>query len=202
MVGVGAGYILGQAVSTRSGMTTTVENESTATATVTATTSIPGLELVSSISPPVISSGQNVTLDEGVYNPTATSVTINVTAGWNGAPCGDFYDPTSFKLYMGFDTFSNLSAAMPLLLFNASMLPPPCPVYSNSTFTFQPHSDNATWVSIRGTYPTTVNFTFVLGGFWLRASPADTFQEFTPGIYTVEFYDAWGQQALAYFEVE
>lgn len=110
-----------------------------------ATTASPYLQLFAAVKPSSVVVGRDVTIVAGVYNPLQTNVTINVGEITNPSqgPCGLGVTPTGIRVYSGHYTFANLSAASPLLLYNASMVVPWAFVFNN-TYAFQPNSDNAT----------------------------------------------------------
>lgn len=200
----GAGYLAGVANqhTTTSVSTTTILQE-----TATKTSTVPQLQLFAAVKPSSIAEGQNVTIVAEVYNPLQTNVTINVGEITNPTqgPCGLGVTPTGIWVYSGHYTFTNLSIASPLQLYNVS-LAVPCAAVFNNTYTFQPNSDKAT-VSYLGTSMTLVtNETISLSGYWiagLLAGPNSglVFHVFSPGSYTVVVFDAWGQQVVEYFEV-
>lgn len=197
----GAGYYIG----TSNGRTTT----STTTSTVTSlgSSAIPSLEMIASVSPSVITAGQNVSITLGVYNALSTSLTINVTAYTNQylGPC--FFDefPITYYIYTGHLVFSNLTFGTALLLYNPS-ISGMCIAAYNVSLTLQPHSDKATVYNFNFPNSPTgmifVNGTFNCSGFWMRGpGSGHSFNTFTPGQYTVLVNDTWGQQELEYFTV-
>ena len=199
LVGAGAGYFVG----TSNEHTTT----STTTSTVTSwsTSTIPSLEMIADVSPSVIVAGQNVSVNFGVYNALSEPLTINVTAYQNQylGPCS-VEIPITYYIYSSHITFSNLTFGTPLLLYNASIAVP-CFRSFNSSWTFQPHSDNATVYAppyLNVTLPISLDSSLNYSGFWVRGPGSGTsFDTFTPGQYTVLVNDTWGQQELEYFTV-
>jgi len=204
IVSAGAGYLVGVANqhAATSVSTTTLTKEAT-----TATSTVQGLQLLASVRPSSLAVGQNVTIVAEVYNSLQTNVTINAGEITNPSqePCGLGVVPTGIRVYSGHYTFTNLSAASPLLLYNDS-LAVPCFVVFNNTYTFQPNSDNATVSSLGASIKWVANETISLSGYWttgLVAGPSSKLfsQNFEPGPYTVLVFDAWGQQLIEYFEV-
>jgi len=201
LVSAGAGYFIG----TFSERATT----STTTSTVTSwsTSTIPSLEMIANVSPSVVTAGQNVSINFGVYNALSVPSTINVTAYRNQylGPCFEEI-PITYYIYSGHATFSNLTFSTPLLLYNVS-LAVPCFAAFNATWTFRPHSDNATVFAPHFTPPgslppVSLNATLNYSGFWVRGPGSGySFNIFTPGRYTVLVNDSWGQQELEYFTV-
>jgi hypothetical protein len=222
LVGAGAGYLLGNAgervittTSTAITTTTAITNwtlDVTLTSTTTvgiatttewSTTSKASLELIAGVSPSVVKSGQNVTVNWGVYNPLSTAVEVNVPIYENRylSPCPLYIVPTTFDIYSGHLSSSNLTSATPLLLYNASIAIP-CFAGADSTLTFQPHSDRATVNTLNSTMMASMNYTTNYRGYWTGGfSTGSSFNAFPPGMYTVMFNDTWGQQELRYFAV-
>jgi hypothetical protein len=218
LVGFGVGFELGNtnvrtvtSVSTASTLLTTTStlhttSISTATVRVTTTTrstaTTPGLELIARVTPSSITSGQNISIITGAYNPLSTTSTINVTSFKNqylGA-CAISEIPATYYIYAGHVTFSNLAFNTPLFLYNPSTIVT-CPHSFNSTLAFQPNSDLATETRPNMT-SFLVNFTSIYHGYWVRGSGGGySFASFTPGQYSVLVTDTWGQRELDYFVV-
>jgi hypothetical protein len=147
--------------------------------------------------------GQNVSITFGAYNPLSTYFAINVTSFTNQylGPCSGSGNPTTFYMYAGHLTFSNLSHNTPLQLWNASSYPL-CFRYYNSTLVFMPNSDRAVVYSTLGSGVYRINHTFTYSGFWLPVPGMNySFKTFLPGQYTVSFNDTSGQRELHYFAV-
>jgi hypothetical protein len=195
LVGAGVGYLFGSANMRTTTTTATSDVTTTLTVFSWSTITAPSLELIAKVSPPSITEGQNISIGAEVFNPLPTPFTILLI----GAPCGRL--PTSYQVYMG----SNISGK-PLLLDNASVIPP-CFAAYNSTLTFQPNSDIVYDSSIIENFTHQVNYTDVLRGYWTPDGSLANgrtnymFQEFPPGVYTIFFEDAWGQQQLEHFTV-
>jgi len=218
LAGAGVGYFIGNAskgtmtsVSTTSLVsTTTTTLYSTTVLTSTeheittswSTVTAPSLELIAIVNPSVITAGQNVSISSGAYNPLSTPVIVNVSAFRNQYlfPCAYVAFPTTYYVYEGHYTLSNLTGNTPLLLYNASIAVP-CFAPFNVTLTFQPHSDEATYF-MNITRPITINLTYNYSGFWVHCSKGYCLNTFIPGQYTVLFNDTWGQQGLEYFTVK
>jgi len=222
LAGAGAGYLIGNANERTVTSITTITTTSTATVTyvstgfltttttvtgtVRSTNTVPSLELFGSVSPPAMASGQNVSLTLGIYNPLPTTVSVNVSSFADPSvfPCGVSGSPDAWDFFSGHVTFSNLSSATPLLLYNASIVFP-CTAPFNSTFTFQPGSDVAIVQLLQVANSTmTLNWshTYNYSGYWVPSSNGNhKLQAFPPGQYTALVFDVWGQQQLEYFEV-
>lgn len=197
IVSAGTGYLAGAANQHATAVTTTV----------TKTSTISGLQLFASVKPSSLAVGQNVTIVAGVYNPLQTKVQVNASEIINPTqgPCGLWTNPTGIRVYSGHYTFANLSTASPLLLYNAWPIVF-CPISFNSTYTFQPNSDNATVSYFETSTRLVANETILLSGYWVTSllagpGPGYTFRNFGPGQYSVIIFDAWGQQLVEYFEV-
>ena len=166
-------------------------------------TAVPSLQLSASVTPSNGSSGQNFSIRADVYNSLANIVTLNTTEIVNHAdgPCGS--GAIAVTAYSGHYTFSNVSNATPLILFNAS-LAISCFASFRGSYTFSPNSDNAT---IHYVFPASPNFSKLvnlnenLSGYWVREGNGTlfNFQPFLPGPYSVVVSDAWGQDSCAIF---
>ncbi len=181
-------YIYYATTSTISGATITVDN--------------PNLELLAKVYPATVASGQNVSINMGLYNPLAASYTV-VSTTWQppGFGCPSSF-PLAFNIYQGHYDYVSVTGATPLLLHNASIILP-CFVGYNSTYTFDPNSDIVLDSSMIGQTTHAMNYTSVMSGYYVQnqTSYRFTFQEFTAGYYTVLIFDRWGQQVLGYFAV-
>jgi hypothetical protein len=168
-------------------------------------TAVPSLQLSASVTPSNGSSGQNFSIRADVYNSLPNIVTLNTTEITNHAngPCGS--GAIAVTAYSGHYTFSNVSNATPLILFNAS-LAISCFATFRGSYTFSPNSDNAT---IHYVFPASLNFSKSvnlnenLSGYWIREGNGTlfNFQSFLPGTYSAVVSDAWGQELMCYFRV-
>jgi hypothetical protein len=222
LVGAGVGYLSGNAgvrtvtsVSTTSRLFTTTSILTTTTlvtATAYETTTLntatsPTLEIIAGVSPTVITSGQNVTVNWGIYNPLPLGVEVSVSAYTNPylSPCPISEVPTTFYIYSGHLSFTTLSSSTPRLIYNQS-LNIECFAGFNSTLVFEPHSDRATVNALGSSLTANMNYTAEFSGYWVILPSnggigGPTFQKFPQGEYTVLFNDTWGQQELRYFTV-
>lgn len=197
LIGGGAGYLAGNA------------NERTVTSTSTSTLTTPaapppyvnGLQLAIQVGPDDLTQGQNVTIRAWVYNPTSATIVVSTSGVDNPmqAPC-TVQSGLGVNIYEGTYTFAfgNISKYSPLLQYNRnspnpydSNWTPSCIAPIQNTYVFRPYGANSN------------NETIVLGGYYTRIGYglAYTFQPFPAGTYTVVVFDAWGQQALAHFNV-
>jgi len=208
IAGYEAGFYVGngsrQTVAITSTSLLTTTSTTTATTTYVRTSAIPTVEMIALVSPQTITTGQNVSVTFGAYNALSTPVAINVT-GYANRYLGPCYNslPVTYYIYSGHVTFSDLVSSSPLLLYNNSF-PITCFRSYNSTWTFQPHSDNATMYAavLDSTSNVTVNFTVKYSGFWTQgAGLKDSFNAFAAGQYSVLVNDTPGQQELEYFTV-
>lgn len=213
IIAAGTGYFVGSANQRTVTSTTTATSSVTTTTTETETSNLgaTSLLLTSTVSPETAAQGENVTVVAEVYNPLASSMTVNLTSMINPSqgPCSFFSEATALRVYSGHYTFANLTGAQPVQLYNSSIAIF-CPVQFSFVFTFMPHSDNATVQYLPPLPPTSVvqvvRETTVLSGYWspgLLAGPSSgsVFHAFGPGSYTVVVFDVWGQQLIVYFEV-
>lgn len=209
IVSVGAGYLGGVASqrAATSVSTTTATTTTTTKVIETETGTVRGLQLLARINPSSVAAGENVSIVSEVYNSLQTNVTISFSEISNPtqAPCGLGISPTGIRVYAGHYTFTNLSEASPLLLYDASQVFFCFRAY-DSTYTFLPNSDEAR-VSYLGTsMVSTANETVTLSGYWTGgplSGPSSGYLHngFDPGPYTVVVFDAWGQQLIEHFQV-
>lgn len=162
-----------------------------------------GLELTATITPTVLTEGQNISIVAEINNTLSKIVKVNATSLANPAygPCQQGF-ATSIRIYSGnysyTELFNNRSQPMPLLLYNPSLIYT-CPEVFNFRYTFNPKSAIATIQP--GNETKVVRESSVVGGYWTSSGQTYTFHDFQPGKYTVVVYDAWGQQLIGYFQV-
>jgi hypothetical protein len=207
LVGAGAGYLYGTTNERVVTSISTTTKTSIITSNVTTEYTVPTLELLVRVEPTQLSSGQNVTITDEVYNPLATEVVANSSEIINPTqgPCGRGVIPTGVQVYEGHYTFTNLTEGTPLMLYNASGGPHPCPAPYSNVFHFQPDSDKAIVFYLGTSIDWVTNETIGLKGYWVQVPssglPRFALHEFAAGEYTVLVFDAWGQQQLEYFVV-
>ncbi|MGD0330922.1 MAG: hypothetical protein ABSB40_10895 [Nitrososphaeria archaeon] len=73
-------------------------------------------------------------------------------------------------------------------------------------YTFSPNSNIATIQLSLGAFEpksttSPVNETSILAGYWTGSGQDYVFHTFPTGIYTVVVFDAWGQEAIGYFQI-
>ena len=218
LVGLGAGFVLGNtsvrtvtSVSTTATLLTTTSTLRTtsvftttarSTTTTLTTATAPGLELIARVTPSSIASGKNISIIFGAYNPLSSTYATNVTSFRNQylGSCPISENPTTYYIYAGHVTFSNLAFNTPVFLHNPSTVVT-CKHSFNSTLAFQPDSDLPTEIRPNMT-SFLVNFTSTYHGYWARGSGSGySFIAFAPGQYSVLVTDTWGQRELEYFVV-
>ena len=182
------------------------------TTTATGTTvilnnSVPSVQLFAKVAPVFVVQGGSVSIEVGVYNPLPAQVSLSFNDSSNPSEFGCASGPVFLRVFAGHYIFANLSLTSPLLLYNASIIPP-CPAPLSYALTFAPNSDQALSVIRNWNYSETLTFndTTVLSGYWINcclSGPGASYilEPFPPGPYTVLAYDSWGQQEIAYFEV-
>ena len=169
---------------------------------------VSSLRLLAAVTPAVAYEDQNISISTELYNQNQGSLILNASEILNPseAPCGLGIRPIGIRIYFGDFSFGNISSAIPLTLYNAT-IPPPCSVRYSSEYTFQAESDSATVDYLSASTRLTVNYTDRFDGSWYScyqtAGPCSGYQfsQFAPGTYTVLLFDAWGQQAIRYFTV-
>ncbi len=164
-----------------------------------------GLELTATIQQIYLVEGQPLTVVAEVNNTSSTPLTVNATSMDNPAygPCQQGF-ATGVQIYMGHYSAGNLTQANELLLYNPSLIS--CPAVFTFRYTFGANSALATvQPSLGGYQPRSearlVNETSVVGGYWVGSGQNYVFHAFPTGQYTVLVFDAWGDEALGYFQV-
>ncbi len=160
-----------------------------------------GLELTATIE----REGQNVSVIAEVNNTLSTYLQVNSTSIDNPAygPCQQGF-ATGVRVYMGHYSLSNLSQAKELLLYDPSSQYR-CPAFFTFQYTFSPNSAMATVQATLGGYQQNgsrlVSETSVVSGYWVGSGQSYIFQRFPAGEYSVLVFDAWGDEAVGYFQV-
>jgi hypothetical protein len=163
-----------------------------------------GLQLTAMIDRSAVLQGQNLTVTAQVYNTLPIGLVMNATSMDNPAygPCQQDF-ATGIDVYEGHYTSVNLSKATELLLYNPS-LTYACPRPFTFQYSFPPNSDVATIHTYGGGAGNTtgpVNETSQASGYWTGSGQSYNFTAFPQGTYTVVAFDAWGQNAIGYFQV-
>ena len=188
-------------------LTLTTTSTLSTTSVFTTISAVPGIELIAGVSPSVIASGQNISVNFGIYNPLQTNVSVGYNESRNPSegPCSS--GPAFIRLYAGYYDFVNVSSATPLWIWNASVFIE-CPRPASVILTFQPNSDKAMAQILDLVYNNvwTLNYTVELSGYWVNCclagpGPSYVHQVFPQGRYSVLVFDSWGQQELKYFTV-
>jgi hypothetical protein len=201
-------------------MLTTTITVGCATATSTATYTPITLDQYSST---VISrSGLSLTLslNSTTYHPgEQISVTINEknilpienkihaanrwpAPGLSLTPCGTLSYPFGISILKGYYDAKDAVAISPLQLFDPNAFYT-CPaVLAPVSYDFQPGSDVAA-IYPGNPEPYSINMTarVTSAGFWTGSRPNATFNNFTPGIYTMVGGDEWGALVILHFTI-
>lgn len=170
-----------------------------------------GLEVISYLSQPNVTAGQNITISVQVFN---TRYFLNSVATSNVFP--KLSNPTDFA--MGFAPANSYGVAVAAGNFTAktlsdasslNLLKPA--VYAGqevphvSQYQFLPRSTNANEYSGYSflSYQQSADLTGSLSihGYWTGSLNDPVFHDFKPGIYTVVAADEWGQFSLIHFVV-
>ena len=170
--------------------------------------SVSSLQLQAEVTPMVAYEGQNVSISTELYNQYSGGVSLNASEILNPseAPCGLGIRPIGVSVYFGDFSAGNISSALPLTFYDASV-PPSCSIRYSSEYTFQAESDSATVTYLSTSTRMTANYTDMLSGSWYScyqaAGPCGGYQfaNFEPGTYTVLVFDPWGQQVIRHFTV-
>lgn len=145
--------------------------------------------------------GISITISEtNILNSTNT---VSAATEWPFSPlslgsCGVGSDPIELAVFQGYYTFSNISTAMELDLYQpGTYLCPPITMGSIAFYIFQPLSDMAFINSSNPGFGWPMNYTVMASGYYLGTDV----HNFSPGIYTVVGGDEWGQLVLLHFVV-
>ena len=188
---------------------TIVRTSSTNTQTISSTTtnfndvnsassaSANGLSLSLSLDATTYQPGQDVSIAIDIKNTLSVENDVPISDNWSYAnmgvgPCdngpGGFGYPYGIAIFQGDYTFSELSNATPLALYDYSV-PPPCPGPMPSTaFDFKTLSDIATIISGSSSFPDStvaVNTQLAEAGYWTGVGPETSKHDFAPGMYTI-----------------
>jgi hypothetical protein len=173
-----------------------------------------GLNLRVAMNTTSIQSGQSIDVIISETNTLNTTNTVNVSDQWQLSslsfslgPCGNLGYPIGIVIFKGYHTYSNISTAESLDLYQPGTYFCPAGFFATS-FSFQPLSNMASVneaPNSSSSLPMTSEVT--ASGYWTDNYPLDytgvnaTFSNFQPGIYTVVGGDEWGQLVLLHFIV-
>ncbi|HUI91067.1 MAG TPA: carboxypeptidase-like regulatory domain-containing protein [Chitinivibrionales bacterium] len=162
-----------------------------------------GLSLTLTIGSVAYHSGDSISITIDEKNTLATENKANIANAWpiqglTLQPCV-FNEPFGIAILQGYYDAKSVSSGIPLILFPPGIYNCPAdPVITN--YDFQPSSD--------------LNYGIKLAGFWTGnltlinsfpcANPVEcnsTFNNFTPGIYTIVGGDEWGALVILHFTV-
>jgi hypothetical protein len=119
--------------------------------------------------------------------------------------CGTLSYPFGIAVYQGFYGISDISTAVPLVIFNPNSVPFGCmpPVNNVTKYIFKPASDI---VTINGSGPNesaTMEMKTEVDVYehWAGVPPDAVWHYFEPGVYTVVAGDEWGALVIVHFTV-
>jgi hypothetical protein len=167
-----------------------------------------GLRLTLSISNSTIPQDDGLSLHISLNNTLATQNNLPpngqgnfLPASWNLQACSNW--PIGVQMFQGNYAPSNLSQASPLNILNPNGVGQGCPSLPRSEISFAPMSGNIT--SPVGWSVNQSSDRIEYWGFWTgnEFPPSDNaaFHSFTPGTWTIEGEDWWGQVALVHLQV-
>jgi hypothetical protein len=211
---LGLGYLAGSAGQNTVTSTSVLTSHQTAISTVTlgsssssgsgfATTSIDynstlGIELTMSIGEITIIQGAGIPMYLALENTLARQNNLSLPAGTNNPPrlepCIPL--PLGVEIFRGNYDTGNLSRGQALGLLWGPNTPVSCPAFGH-TFSMPPMSSEVTFPA-NATFAATASMTY--WGYWTY-DKGNVFRSFSPGIYTIEGEDWWGQVTLLHFQV-
>jgi hypothetical protein len=99
-----------------------------------------------------------------------------------------FEGPAIFAVFRGYYDVNNYTIGQPLTLYNTTYMATGCPGYPVHNYIYAPMSARGISLTVRGYWT----------GGQDRGGPA-TFNQFSPGTYTVVAMDTWGRVVLLHF---
>jgi len=147
-----------------------------------------------------------VSMNVSLYNTLATLNNLSASqegltafglgvANQNLKPCSGL--PIGVEIFQGNYVSGNLSHGEPLTLFFPGI--PNCPTSTGYQLSFAPLSDNITSpININPTNRASANVAY--WGYWTDQG-GEAFRSFSPGVYTMEGEDWWGQVTVLHFQV-
>jgi hypothetical protein len=169
-----------------------------------------GLSLTLSLNSTTYHPGEqiSVTIDEKNTLPTENNISGADEWPVQGLKlhfCGTFNYPFGISILQGYHDAKSVVAVAPLQLFdpNAVYLCPAILADVYYEYDFQPWSDIAAIYTDYDSEPWSINMTarVTSAGFWTGSRPNATFNNFTPGIYTVVGGDEWGALVILHFTI-
>jgi hypothetical protein len=176
--------------------TTSLQTNSTTLTTSDYNSSL-GLDLTMGIARGTLSENDGVALYFSLNNTLATQNNLTRPAGSN-LPSSSYETcsqlPVGAAIFRGNYDVGNASQGEPLGLISPNEeVVNGCPGFPNS-WSLAPMSNDLS----DGGFPAAANMTF--WGYWAYDA-GDVFRPFSPGIYTVEGIDLWGQATILHFQV-
>jgi len=165
-----------------------------------------GLSLFLSLDSTTYQPGQQVTI---VIDETNTlSKTNNVPSsdqwpfsGLSVSPCGTNGFPFGVAIFQGDYTYTDISNATPLVIYDPSKLYP-CPfVPAITAYDFVPFSDLAAENIDNEPATFAMNQSVTTTYYWTGSAKNVTQHNFEPGIYSVVAGDEWGNMVVLHFMV-
>lgn len=157
-----------------------------------------GIELTMSIGKTMISQGEGIPMYLALENTLARQNNLSLPGGTKNPPrlepCNPL--PLGVAIFRGNYDAGNLSRGQALGFLWGPNTPVNCPAYGY-IFSMPPMSSEVTFPT-NATFSATANMTY--WGYWTH-DKGSVFRPFSPGLYTVEGEDWWGQVTLLHFEV-
>ena len=159
-----------------------------------------GLNLTMSIAPTTVSENDGVSIYVSLNNTLANQNNLTRPAG-RDLPLSSYETcsqlPVGAAIFRGNYDVANASQGESLGLISPNQeVVNGCTGFTNS-WSLAPMSDVLTYPP-RATGPDTANATY--WGYWTY-DKGDVFRPFSPGIYTIEGQDLWGQATIIHFQV-
>ena len=171
-------------------------------------TSANGLSLTLTIDSTAYQAGDKVSISIDEKNSLAKGNNVPAANIWpvQGlivSPCGTLNYPFGIFIAQGYYDTANLASVTPLQLYDP-YAPYACPMIlaGITAYNFQPLSDIAAISAAGNSSALTINMTTQIkaAGCW-SGSPTATFNNFTPGIYTIAAGDEWGLLTVLHFTI-
>jgi hypothetical protein len=168
-----------------------------------------GLTLMLSVNSTRLTAGQTVEVSVEDYNPLSHPVNLSASSGWplhylTLGPCGTLNEPIGAAILSGYYTGANASAASALQLYQPAYYPCPAMMAGITSYGFLPKNSSAVMYADCGDgacNTIVVSSTVYSHGYWVGQIGSASFQDFTPGVYTVVAGDEWGALVFLHFTV-
>jgi hypothetical protein len=186
--------------STASSTSTTSFQTSSMTLTTSDSNSSIGLDLTMSIARSMLSENDGVSLYFSLNNTLATQNNLTRPAGSN-LPSSSYETcsqlPVGAAIFQGNYDVGNASQGQPLGLISPNEENVNGCGFRPNSWSLAPMSNDLTYPT-GPTAPASMNMTY--WGYWAY-DKGDVFRPFSPGIYTIEGLDLWGQATILHFQV-